>query len=202
MSDPASAFLVVRNLHSAVLRGIDLTLAKGEGLAVTGPSGSGKTSLFRALADLDPNAGDVTLDGQPRDIMRPEHWRQRVRYVPAEPGWWLEIAGDHLDAAAKETAGDLGLAPDLLSHAISSLSTGERQRLALAMAFAARPDVLVLDEPTSALDEENRELVETLIRHAMQQGAAMLLASHDPAQIARLGLSEMPMKDGAMTHDH
>lgn len=188
--------LTIGNLSSAVLNNVALTVARGEGRAIVGPSGSGKTSLFRAIADLDPNTGQVSLGAAPRENFSPGEWRRRVAYVPAEPAWWLTRAGDHADAAAREVAGTLGLPSDLMNKSVKSLSTGERQRLALAIAFARKPDVLLLDEPTSALDEDNRDQVETLIAGLLKAGAILLIASHDPEQVARLGLESLHVAEG------
>lgn len=196
-TDSASSVgLRIAGLSSAVLKDVALSVGGGEGRAITGPSGSGKTSLFRAIADLDPNEGDVSLSGRARQQFAPGDWRRRVAYVPAEPAWWLTQAGDHADGAAREVAGRLGLSTALLEKPVKSLSTGERQRLALAIAFARNPDVLLLDEPTSALDEDNREIVEGMIREQMTGGAALLVASHDPAQLGRLGLQPVRIDGG------
>lgn len=192
----SSSGLRIAGLSSAVLKGVSLSVGGGEGRAITGPSGSGKTSLFRAIADLDPNEGTVSLSGEFRESVTPGDWRRRVAYVPAEPAWWLTHAGDHADAVARDVADRLGLSSALLEKPVKSLSTGERQRLALAIAFARKPEVLLLDEPTSALDEDNRDEVETLIREQMAGGAALLMASHDPAQLERLGLQPVRIDGG------
>ncbi|WP_416898550.1 MAG: ATP-binding cassette domain-containing protein [Minwuia sp.] len=197
--DGAAAGLEVRGLTSGVVRGCSFSLPPGTGIALSGPSGSGKTSLFRALADLDPNEGDVTLDGQSRESMKPGDWRRRVAYVPAEPAWWLPHAGDHLDEAGRAGAGRLGLDAKLFRKPSNTLSTGERQRLAMAMTFAREPQVLLLDEPTSALDEENRDRVEALIRERLDRGASVLMTSHDPKQIERLGFPVMRIAEGRIT---
>jgi phosphate-transporting ATPase len=193
--------LEVRGLGSAVIRDVSLRLGAGEGLAVVGPSGSGKTSLFRAIADLDPNEGEVLLSGEARSRMPAPEWRRRVAYVPAEPAWWLETAGEHLPEGGAAMAERLGLAPALLGKPVASLSTGERQRLALAAAFARAPQVLLLDEPTSALDEGNRGDVEDAVLEMLADGAALLIASHDPAQVARLGLAVLHMRDGRVEEE-
>lgn len=184
-----------------MLSSISLSIGGGEGRAIVGPSGSGKTSLFRAIADLDPNEGTVRLGGALRESFSPGEWRRRVAYVPAEPAWWLPKAGDHADGAAREIAERLGLAPALMDKPVKSLSTGERQRLALACAIARRPDVLLLDEPTSALDEENRDDAEAVIMEALAGGAVLLIASHDPEQIERLGLRTIHVDGGRITDE-
>src|SRR5712675_528466 len=80
--------LQVRDLRTSILKPASFSLSAGEALAVRGPSGAGKTLLLRAVADLDPNEGLVTLDGLDRSTIAGPEWRRLVGYVPAEPGWW------------------------------------------------------------------------------------------------------------------
>jgi putative ABC transport system ATP-binding protein len=87
--------LQVRDLRTNILRPASFALSVGECLAVRGPSGAGKTLLLRALADLDPNEGLVTLEGRNRSTIAGPEWRRLVGYVPAEPGWWAETVGEH-----------------------------------------------------------------------------------------------------------
>ena len=87
--------LSVENLTRPGLEPTSFELAAGECIALRGPSGAGKTLLLRALADLDPSAGVVRLDGTPRGRIPAPTWRRRVGYVPAEPGWWSERVADH-----------------------------------------------------------------------------------------------------------
>ena len=76
-----------------------------------GPSGAGKTLLLRAIADLDPNQGLVSLEGRDRSTIPGPEWRRLVGYVPAEPGWWAETVGEHFGewAAAAAVLTDLGI---------------------------------------------------------------------------------------------
>ena len=78
--------LQVRDLRTNVLKSASLTLSEGECVVVTGPSGAGKTLLLRAIADLDPNHGSVSLDGRDRSTIAAPEWRRLVGYVPAETG--------------------------------------------------------------------------------------------------------------------
>lgn len=190
--------LIVANLHRAALRPTSFTLADGECLAVRGPSGAGKSTLLRAIADLDPSEGEVRLDGVSREAIPAPEWRQRVGYLPAEPGWWADTPAEHfssLDEAA-ELAQALGVAPALLSRPIVQLSTGERQRLALARALSRHPRVLLLDEPTAALDAASRGLAEDLIAARRQQGLAVLWVTHDPEQAARVAQRLLLLQKG------
>src|SRR5262252_689372 len=87
--------LQVRDLRTDLLKSASFSLSAGECIAISGPSGSGKTLLLRAIADLDPNEGMVSLDGHDRSTVPGPEWRRRVDYLPAEPGWWADIVGEH-----------------------------------------------------------------------------------------------------------
>jgi putative ABC transport system ATP-binding protein len=170
------------------LEPVDLDLAAGERVFLSGPSGSGKSLLLRAIADLDPHPGEVWLDGIRRSALPAPQWRRRVALLPAEAHWWADRVGDHLPASAGPLLADLGFGPETLDWAISRLSTGERQRLALARVLANRPETLLLDEATANLDPPNRERVEALVEtYRIEHGAAVLWVSHDPDQRERLG---------------
>ena len=82
--------LTAQDLTVNGLAPFDLTIEAGECVALTGASGSGKTLVLRALADLDPGAGEVTLDGHSRTAIAAPDWRRRVVYLAAEPGWWAD----------------------------------------------------------------------------------------------------------------
>ena len=87
--------LVVRDLTRDGLAPASFTLDDGECIAVRGASGSGRTLLLRAIADLDPNEGVVTLDGAERMAMPAPEWRRKVTYMAAEPGWWADTVEQH-----------------------------------------------------------------------------------------------------------
>lgn len=180
-----------------LLHPVDLDVALGECVVVSGPSGSGKTMLLRAIADLDPNDGEISLDGADRaDTPAPE-WRRKAVFQPAETGWWSDITGDHFDdhEAARDYFETLDLAPDCLEWPVSRLSTGERQRLGLIRSLLVAPRVLLLDEPTSALDPGTTERVEGLLRERLRLGNAMIITSHDLDQAARLNGRRLIMED-------
>jgi putative ABC transport system ATP-binding protein len=169
------------------LEAVDLELAAGERVFLSGPSGSGKTLLLRAIADLDPHPGEVWLDGVRRSTLPAPEWRRRVTLLPAEAHWWADLVGDHFPRPVAPLLADLGFGPESLGWAVSRLSTGERQRLALARVLANGPEALLLDEATANLDPPNRERVEALVEaYRVEHGAAVLWVSHDPDQRARL----------------
>jgi phosphate-transporting ATPase len=180
--------LQVRDLRTNLLKPATLSLSAGECIAVRGPSGAGKTLLLRAIADLDPNEGLVRLDGRDRSTIGGPEWRRLVGYVPAEPGWWADMVGEHFNewTAALPFVRELGFPEEAKAWPISRLSTGERLRLALIRALMVRPKVLLLDEPTAALDPASVAAVESLIADRMRAGLAVLWVTHDAEQAKRI----------------
>jgi ABC-type iron transport system FetAB ATPase subunit len=181
------AALRLQAVRPKVLEPVDLALDPGELVFLSGPSGSGKSLLLRAVADLDPHDGEAWLDGKARSSMPAPEWRRRVGFLPAESHWWAELVGDHFAAMPDGLLNRLGFEPDVLGWSVGRLSTGERQRLALARLLSLSPEALLLDEATANLDPVNRERVERLIEELREeQGTAVLWVSHDLAQRARL----------------
>ena len=182
------AMLSIHSLTRPGLEPVSFNLAAGEGVAVRGGSGSGKSLLLRAIADLDPNQGDLRLDGRQRDGMSGPEWRRQVMYVAAEPGWWADGVGGHFAdwSPAEPLALALGLPAACRDWPVSRLSTGERQRLGLVRALVRRPKVLLLDEPTSALDQDTTRAAEALVARHRAEGGAVLWVTHDAAQAARV----------------
>lgn len=201
--------LEVRGLTGSVFRGLDLTLAAGECVALTGASGSGKTVLLRAIADLDPNEGAVSLDGLPRRRFAPSAWRRALALVPAEPAWWGTLIGEHFPVDGTPPLAALGLPDAILEWEVARCSSGERQRLALLRALVLKPRVLLLDEPTANLDAGSRAQVEALVADFQRAGGAVLWVTHDEEQARRVarrrlvltqsGLQPLGIQDEAAT---
>jgi phosphate-transporting ATPase len=190
--------LRIRGLARAGLGPIDLDLEAGACTALAGPSGAGKSLLLRAIADLDPNDGEVSLDGTGRDSMPAPEWRRQVGYLAAESGWWEDTVGLHFSdpGGSAPLLARLGLGPGALDWPVERLSTGEKQRLALARLLENDPRVLLLDEPTAALDPDSRTAVEGIIGERLAGGAAVLIVTHDEAQAERLAARRLTMTGG------
>jgi ABC-type iron transport system FetAB ATPase subunit len=184
--------LRIEHLRVGRLPPLSFAIGNGECLAIDGPSGSGKTLLLRAIADLDPADGQVFLDGEERNEMPASLWRRRVRYIAAEPAWWTETPrpafklGKTSEGRLERLLGSVGLTQSMLDQQISTLSTGERQRLALVRALVDEPEVILLDEPTAALDPANAALIEELIKFHLLAERCAILVSHDRLQVDRL----------------
>ncbi|MEO1206993.1 MAG: ATP-binding cassette domain-containing protein [Pseudomonadota bacterium] len=169
---------------------LSFSIADGTCWSIEGPSGSGKTRILRAIADLEPSSGQIFLNGIERNEIPGFDWRRQVRYVSAEPGWWTPTARQAIPKncteAVERLCSRLGLDPELLDRDIDVVSTGERHRLALALALSDDPPVLLLDEPTGNLDAGNTALIEEQIRYLRISDRIIVLVSHDKAQIERL----------------
>jgi UDP-glucose/iron transport system ATP-binding protein len=189
--------LRIERLATELIGPISFDIAAGECLAVMGPSGAGKSLLLRATVDLDPNSGNVMVGVHARDDMPASEWRKRVALVPAESGWWADRVRDHfpVKSDATELIGKLGLA-GALEWDVARLSSGERQRLALARALCRKPQALLLDEPTASLDDCATGLVEGVIRECCSEGMAVLLVTHDRSQAERMGNRLLRMSNG------
>ena len=189
--------LRIKALASKLIGPISFDIAAGECLALMGPSGAGKSLLLRAIVDLDPSTGNVTVGDHARDNIPASEWRKLVALVPAESGWWADRVREHFPAKFDATGliGKLGLAGSF-DWDVSRLSTGERQRLALARALCRRPEALLLDEPTASLDDHATRLVEDLIRECCGDGMALLLVTHDRRQAERVAQRLLRITDG------
>jgi ABC-type lipoprotein export system ATPase subunit len=194
------------------IRELSASFPAGCLIAVTGPSGSGKTTLLELLAGLSsPTGGEVIvlgtdLAGLDRDA-RAAFRREHVGWVAQDHGLvpflsavenvelGLELRGlDRAEASTRalEALAEVGL-DDLGSRRVDTLSTGQRQRLAVARAVAARPGLLLVDEPTARLDQANAIAVGGLLaRLAAELGAAVVCATHDPLLIEQAD-AELPL---------
>ncbi len=197
--------LVVESLEFLENGPYSFSLPTGQCVGISGQSGVGKSQLLRALADLIPHSGTITLFGEPIDSVAPQRWRSRVLMVPAESAWWHDTVKPHftteLDTELFNRAiVALGFDDDVLNWHVSRLSTGEKQRLALVRALVLQPQVLLLDEPTSGLDAYHTDQLERLISQLRQeQNLSVLWVSHDKEQLARVASSILELKRNSMS---
>ena len=175
-----------------VLRGLGLTVAPGQALAILGPNGSGKSTLLRVLAAIQrPSQGRVRICGEdPFDVLGV---RRHIGFVTHEPmlyGGLSVLENLHLLAAlyglpdgrarAEDVCDVLGIAR--LAEPIRGLSRGIQQRAALARAFLHRPRVLLLDEAFTGLDPQGADDLSGILRGFCRDGGAVILATHSPAE--------------------
>lgn len=180
--------LSIRNLSAAAVTTGRLDVARGEGVVLTGPSGGGKSRLLRAIVDLDPSAGVVTLDGIAREAIPAPVWRRRLALVPAESGWWADRVSDHMpEGEARPLIEALGLPAEAAGWDVARLSSGERHRLAIVRALMGAPEYLLLDEPSAALDADATRCLEALLAERRAAGLGLVVVTHDPEQAERLG---------------
>lgn len=198
-----SPFLDISALKTDIFGPLSLQLGAGECVSIRGKSGTGKSVFLRAIADLDPNEGSVILGGVMRANLPAFEWRRMVMLVPAESGWWADRVGEHFEdvAAAKNLLDILALPVEVLDWQVSRLSTGERQRLAIARALSLAPKVLLLDEPTAALDPQATEFVETIMRQQMTTGVSIILVTHDEAQAHRIAHRSYVLENNSLIQD-
>jgi ABC-type iron transport system FetAB ATPase subunit len=191
--------LRIEHLKRPGVDAAELYVDDADCVALHGPSGSGKSMLLRAIADLDEASGEVWLDDRPRSGFSGPAWRRQVIYVAAESRWWDERVRAH---ATDWQAADLeavGFGQDVLDWEVQRLSSGERQRLALARALAYAPSALLLDEPSANLDGPNTERIEALVRHwRAHTGGCALWVSHDAEQRARVASASYPIHAGTL----
>ncbi len=176
--------------------GVSFTVGRGEVVGLLGPNGAGKTSVIKMLLGLvRPDAGEVLLLGRPG---RDPRAREQVGYLPElfryQP--WLtaaevlalhvRLAGARVPAAGqREVLALVGLA-ERAGDRVGGFSKGMQQRLGLAVALVARPQLVVLDEPTSALDPLGRVDVRDVVLSLRERGVAVLLNSHLIGEVERV----------------
>jgi ABC-type lipoprotein export system ATPase subunit len=183
----------------SALRGVSLTVAASEFVAITGPSGSGKSTLLNLIGSLDrPDSGLITVAGLP--VPEPRHavgFRQRMVGFVFQDNLLLPYlsAQSNIEAAllaagmghverrqrSSELLAEVGLA-DRSRHLPSELSGGQRQAVALVRALANHPRLLLADEPTGALDSESgKRALDLLATTREHHGMTVIVVSHDDA---------------------
>jgi len=205
MSAPDAAILSVVGLRKSygdneVVRGLDFAIGRGECFGLLGPNGAGKTTTLRCCLGLtDPNAGAITLVGEPVPKSAREA-RVRVGVVPQMDN----LDPDFTVVENLRIYGRYFRVPDALLHdriprllefaglstkgtsSIRTLSGGMKRRLTLARALINDPELLILDEPTTGLDPQARHLIWDGLRQLLTQGKTILLTTHFMDEAERL----------------
>ncbi|MDR0465823.1 MAG: energy-coupling factor ABC transporter ATP-binding protein [Deltaproteobacteria bacterium] len=189
--------LVRRYGGRVVLRLPELTVGRGEVVAVTGPNGSGKSTLLRTLAFLEPpEEGEVEFFGTPGVPPRQEaclllqepYLLKRSVFENIVFGLRVRGRRDKLEALAREALAEVDFAPDdMLRREWRELSGGEKQRVALAARLILRPLALLRDEPTSNVDAKSALAMQKAVAKAAHAGSTVIVASHDSAWLETLG---------------
>jgi ABC-type iron transport system FetAB ATPase subunit len=179
--------LHIENLSNDLLQKVDLAIAPGEVVCLSGPSGSGKSRLLRAIADVDPHNGQISLGNNLQEAMSGHQWRRQVMLVPAQSAWWYETVGEHFNQPMGQALKILGFPDEATEWQVSRLSSGEKQRLALIRALSYTPQALLLDEPTANLDADTTSKVETwLMDEISKHQYPVIWVAHNREQIQRV----------------
>ena len=202
------------------LGGVDLSIKKGEFVAIVGASGSGKSTLLHIMGLLDrPTNGRVILDGLDAGKLDDDELAslrgEKIGFVfqffnlyPTLTAWQNVELPLYIQEYSKEERAErarrfLGLVSlsDRANHMPSQLSGGERQRVAIARSLAAEPDIILADEPTGNLDSRTgKEVIETLVRINKESGNTVVIITHDKHIASHAG-RVIGIKDGKIISD-
>lgn len=195
--------------NRTILSDINLTINKGDTIAIIGPSGSGKSTLFRLISNLiSPTQGALYYQQQNYEQINPESLRMDVSYLLQQSDLFkttiadnlafsAQVRDEHFDKKrAKQLLKAVGLDHYKLDAKVQRLSGGERQRITIARQLMYLPKVLLLDEATSALDTQNGNRVEELIFSLAKQGVAILWITHSKDQSLRRFNKRLHLVDG------
>lgn len=210
--DPAIATTQLSKAYgeAVALSPIDLEIAAGERVTLIGHNGSGKTTLIRMLAGLlEPSGGGATISGHQRDSVEA---RAALSYLSDDPIFYDDLTvWEHLEYIARlhgtaeweQHAIDLLDAVGIVPRADdlpSTFSRGLKQKAAIAMAFVRPFDVMVVDEPFVGLDRTGRTALLELFRSAHEDGAALLVATHELSSVAD-SQRVIALSGGTVTYD-
>ncbi|MER6227280.1 ATP-binding cassette domain-containing protein, partial [Streptomyces sp900105755] len=205
--------LGVRRGRVDALRGVDLTVAAGETVALMGRNGAGKSTLLGALVGLvEPGSGTVRVGGAVPHRTRPRDLVRLVGLVPQEPRdlLYADTVGAECAAADRDAGATAGTCRGLVSELLPGvadgthprdLSEGQRLALALAVVLTARPPLLLLDEPTRGLDYAAKARLVGVLRGLAADGHAIVLATHDVELAAELAHRVVLLAEGEVIAD-
>ncbi|WP_223863306.1 metal ABC transporter ATP-binding protein [Streptomyces sp. 5-10] len=221
--DPAADPISLRGATATlggrpVLRGIDLTVRRGEVVALLGANGSGKSTAVRSIVGQVPlSGGELTLFGIPRRRFR--DWA-RIGYVPQRttaasgvPATVREVVSAgrlarrrfgpprKADRAAVQRALELVGMADRARDPVSALSGGQHQRVLIARALAGDPELLIMDEPMAGVDLASQEILAGTLREQVAGGSTVLLVLHELGPLEPLIDRAVVLRDGCVVHD-
>jgi zinc transport system ATP-binding protein len=202
---------------SHILRGVDLTVERGEVVALLGANGSGKSTLVRTLVGvLPPSAGTVQVLGHPLGNAVPwgdvGYVPQRVSAATTVPSTAAEVVASGLlhgrrlrlprgwRSRVHDALGLVGLA-DRAHDATSRLSGGQQQRVLIARALVREPELLVLDEPVAGVDRPSQEAFAETMTRLVRGGLTVLVVLHELGELAPLVTRAVVLRHGRVVHD-
>lgn len=183
--------------HETILKDINFQVLPGQCLTITGPSGAGKSTLLKIVASLVTQTSDqILFNGEDTLKITPTVYRQAVSYCYQQPTLFGKTVADNLYypyqireqhpdvAKLKQQLNQMMLPANFLNKNITTLSGGEKQRVALIRNLLFNPQVLLLDEITSGLDSVSKQIVLQHINTLQQAGTTVIKITHDEQQIA------------------
>jgi tungstate transport system ATP-binding protein len=198
--------------QAKILKDIDLTVEKGEIMALIGPTGSGKTTLLHLIDLLElPTGGSIVFDGIPVTVLPEKEMlkaRRRMAMVFQKPvmfkasvrenvSYGLKIRGKSKEEPVREALRAVGLL-GYESRDANTLSGGEIQRIALARALVLEPELLLLDEPTAHLDPKSAASIDRIIQDLSEQKTTVIMATHNMHQCRRLAHRVAVLREGRL----